>query len=264
MKALPRILAAAWLLATWSAVPAAATPSLSPPPGAQLPLDAAARTEDGRATTLGTELGGTPAVLVFADFTCITLCGTALGLAAAALPETGLRAGRDYRLLVLGLDPSDGPADAAAMRRSYLGEDGPLSRSARFLVAAAPTIARVEAAFGYHADRDPVAGRYDHPLALLVLRADGVLVSVLPWIACPAALRQALTDAARSASAGGSFAAGIARFCRGIGLPAPGDDPRGRAILAAYRASLLVTAALIAGALALGWRVARRRRDSGA
>ena len=64
---------------------------LAPPPGARLPPGLALRDEDGRDVTPAALQHGLPAVLVLADFTCVTLCGPALGIAAHALAETGLR-----------------------------------------------------------------------------------------------------------------------------------------------------------------------------
>ncbi len=49
-----------------------------------------------------------PAVVIFADYTCRTLCGPILEFTAAGLGKTGLQPGIDYRLVVIGLDPRDG------------------------------------------------------------------------------------------------------------------------------------------------------------
>jgi protein SCO1/2 len=141
---------------------AAEAPSLAPPPGAALPLDLPVR-DGGRATTLGEAMGGMPAVFAFADYGCTTLCGTAIGLAAAMLPGMGLVPSRDYRLVVLGLDLADGPKEAEAMRRAWLGEAGALARSARFLTAAPAAIEAATAALGYQAVRR--GDDFDHPLA---------------------------------------------------------------------------------------------------
>jgi len=178
-----------------AAAHAAEAPALAPPPGATLPPGLPVR-DGGRATTLGAAMGGIPAVFAFADYGCTTLCGTAIGLAAATLPEMGLLPGQDYRLVVLGLDPADGPAEAETMRRAWLGETGALAGSARFLTAAPETIAAATAALGYQAVRRGEG--FDHPLALFVLRQDGRLGATFPSLGLePEAVRDALraTDA---------------------------------------------------------------------
>jgi protein SCO1/2 len=180
------------LLALLPATAHAGAPSLAPPPGAALPPGLPVR--DGhRHLTLGDALGGLPAVFAFADYGCTTLCGTSIGLAAAMLPGIGLVPGRDYRLVVLGMDPADGPAEAAAMRHAWLGETGALAETSRFLLADAPAIEAAMAALGYHAVRRGEG--FDHPLALFVLRPDGRLGATLPALGAePEALRAALRD----------------------------------------------------------------------
>ena len=78
--------------------------------------------------TLSDAIGGVPAFVVFADYTCRTLCGPIVEFAAAGLGKTGLRPGADYRLLVIGIDPRDGLDTARAMRAQHIE---PEIRSAR-------------------------------------------------------------------------------------------------------------------------------------
>ena len=104
---------AAFLL-LMSALPAAAGISpqdyrnvgVSPIAGASVPLDVAVIDEGARRHRLG-ELISHPSVLVFADYTCTTLCGPIVAFVASALEQSGLRAGDQFRLIVIGLDPKD-------------------------------------------------------------------------------------------------------------------------------------------------------------
>ena len=57
--------------------------------------------------------------MIFADYTCHTLCGPILDFAVAGLAKTGLQPGLNYRLLVIGLDPKDGLDAARAMRMPH-------------------------------------------------------------------------------------------------------------------------------------------------
>ena len=120
-------------------------------PARALPLGLPVRDAAGQPLTLGEAIGGLPAVFAFADYDCTTLCGTALGLAAATLPGTGLRPGQDYRLVVLGLDAADGPDKARAMRQAWLGDSGALARTAAFLRGRAGTWRPQCSALGYAA-----------------------------------------------------------------------------------------------------------------
>ncbi|TPG53170.1 SCO family protein [Roseomonas nepalensis] len=189
---------------------------LFPPPGAALPRDLALVDETGRAVTGAALRSGRPAVLVLADYTCRTLCGTALGLAAAALERTGLAAGTDYDLLVLGIDPRDGPAEALAMKAARLGAS-PLAARARFLSGDAAALDAAQAALGYRAALDAAADEYAHPLGAFVLTGEGAVSRVLDGLALsPEELRLALAEAA-----GGR----VGRFVERLRLLCYGLDP---------------------------------------
>jgi cytochrome oxidase Cu insertion factor (SCO1/SenC/PrrC family) len=74
-------------------------------PDAALPLDLALQAEDGTSDLLQSWLGRKAAVLVLADYTCKTLCGPVISIVSDALAHSGLRPGKDFRLIVIGLDP---------------------------------------------------------------------------------------------------------------------------------------------------------------
>ncbi len=173
------------LLAMISPARAGGTPadlkavSAEPRPGAALPLDLAFIDETGAARSLRVALGGAPAVLIFADYTCRTLCGPIVDFAATALRQSGLRPGSDFRLIVVGLDPKDGPAAARAMRRERIGTDDPLAEAAVVLTGEAPAIAAATTALGYHYAYDAAHDQYAHPAAAYVLDAGGKVTRVL-------------------------------------------------------------------------------------
>ncbi len=112
-----------------------ATISASPPPHAALPLGLSFEDENGRPTTIGNAIGGVPAVVIFADYTCRTLCGPIVEFTAAGLAKTGLRPGVDYRLVVINPLPVRPPG---ASRRPRRARAGPRLPPARGPAAAAP------------------------------------------------------------------------------------------------------------------------------
>ncbi|MGG5823580.1 hypothetical protein [Falsiroseomonas sp. HW251] len=250
--------AAALLLFLCAAAPVKAEePALVPPPGARLPLDLPARDEAGRPTTLRDATGGRPIVLVFADYSCATLCGTALGLVAAALRETGLRLGEDVVLLVLGLDPRDGPAEATAMRRAHVGDGSGMAAASRFMTMDAPVLGVATASLGYHAVWRPDQARFDHPLAWLVLAPDGRLAEVLPALRFdPVALRRSVESAARTEPGAPGIVARTLAICRGFG--ALGSGARRMVVLAGLGLGGIVALAGLGGFVML-LRAQRRR-----
>ena len=133
--------------------------------------------EHGTMVSLGRTMAGRPAVLIFVDDTCSTLCGPLLNFAVDALGQSGL-APRDYRLLVLGIDPKDGPLEASAMKREQV-RDVSVASATNMLTAGRDTINEVSGALGYRFKYDAEHDQFAHPAAVLVLAADGRLTRVL-------------------------------------------------------------------------------------
>jgi protein SCO1/2 len=205
-----------------AAVPAAAgftTPQLSdvaaaPSPNAALPLDLGFVDEDGRPRTLAGALGAVPAVVVFADYTCHTLCGPILEFASAGLAKTGLRPATDYRLVVIGLDPKDSLAAARAMRAAHIDQDSPVARAAVFLSGREAAIRSATAAVGFRYAYDAEHDQFAHPAAVYVVDAAGRVARVLSAIGLDGGdLRLALVDAGHGAV--GSIADRIHLLCYG-------------------------------------------------
>jgi protein SCO1 len=151
------------------------------PAGAVLSLPASVTDEAGRPRSLR-DLVTKPTVLVFADYTCRTLCGPVVAFVGAALQQTGLDAGTQFELLVVGLDPKDGAAAAAQMRHTHLADDPAIDGATRFVTADETTIKTLTAALGYRYRYDADDDQYVHPAAAYVLRADGAVARVLTGI----------------------------------------------------------------------------------
>jgi protein SCO1 len=186
-------------------VPLPATAGISPqdyaevgvaaPADAAAPLDATVIDEGGQRRVLG-DLVSRPTVLVFADYTCTTLCGPIVAFVAHALEQSGLRHGEDYGLIAIGLDPKDGAADAARMRRQHLGNDAQVAGATAFVTADRPTVRRLTAALGYRYLYDQEHDQFVHPGAAFVLRSDGHVVRVLAGLGLSGGdMRLALVEA---------------------------------------------------------------------
>lgn len=164
-------------------------------PGAAIPLDAIVTDESGKPRALRTFITK-PTVLVFADYTCRTLCGPVLDFVAAALQQSGLDAGGQYRFLVIGIDPKDSAADAATMRHASIADDAALDRVTHFVTADPKTIAALTSALGYRFKYDAADDIYVHPAAAYVLTADGHVARVLTGLGLSGAdMRLALVEA---------------------------------------------------------------------
>lgn len=225
-----------------------ATAVARPAAGTRLPAALSfGRPEGGRVTLAGVA-AGRPLVLVLADYTCRHVCAPGLALTAAALANTGLRPGRDYRFAVVGLDPRD-DADAARAMAARIGATPALAAATTVLLGDPAGTPRLARAIGYGYAYDPGADQFAHDASLYVFAADGRLATVLPELGLnPLALKAAI---AGSAPPSESIGARVAHLC--YGLAAAHGRYAGPVVAALQALSL----ALIGGA---GWWFWRRRR----
>lgn len=190
---------AALLLALLATPAAAFDPlhdaTIEPRIGAGIPLDRPFTDETGHTTTLADIADGHPILLAPVLHACPNLCDITLaGLAQAIAGQPGA-IGPDFALVAFGIDPNEGPSDAAAAL-ARLREAFPETAAARALTGSAADIAAVTDALGYRAARDPATGQIAHIAATAVLAPDGRLAAWLPGIAPDAReLRLALADA---------------------------------------------------------------------
>ena len=216
----------------------------TPQPDAQLPLAARFVDEHGAPRTLGAALDGKPAVLVFADYTCRTLCGPILAFAAGGLEKTGLTPGRDYHLIVVGIDPKDSLATAVALKDSHVGKNTPLSKATIMLSGKADAVRATTQAAGYRYAYDPTHDQYAHPAAAYIVTGQGRIARVLSGVGLDGGdLRLALVDAGKG---------NIGNIVDQIHLLCYGFDPT-RGIYTASIARLLnIGAMLTVAAIAAG------------
>ncbi len=178
------------------------------PAGARLPLDARAVDVTGQQRTLRGILSGRPAFVVFADYTCKNLCGPALVLLSTALNQSHMPSAQ-YRLIVIGLDPKDQPADARKMAAAQIC--GTLRDSAVLLLPDARNLAAMTEAAGFHYAYDPAIDQFAHPEAVYAIAADGHVIHILSPLTLTAADVQTAFTAPRSPA--DSFASRFRLLC---------------------------------------------------
>jgi len=222
------------------------------PQNAAVPLDAVVTDEAGRDHALADDITR-PTVLVFADYTCRMLCGPALAFVAAALDQSGLRAGAQFRLIVIGLDGRGSLTDIDRLRREHL-RGRALENATVFLRADAATSATLTNILGYRYRYDAEADQEIHPAAAFVLTADGKVSRVLTELGLSAQdLRLALVEAGQGRI--GSLADQVRLLCSTF------DPRRGTYTLAISRllaGASGATIVLLAGGIGLLWRADRR------
>ncbi len=123
----------------------------------QLPLQTAFTDESGKQVRLGQYFGKVPAILALVYFQCPMLCSEELNGLTGALQMVNFVPGKDFQVIVVSIDPSEGPDLAAAKKRSYLKRYGhpETANGWHFLTGTQPNIDALTQAVGFRYVRIP-------------------------------------------------------------------------------------------------------------
>jgi protein SCO1/2 len=227
---------------------------VSAPANATLPLSETVTDAAGERRTLREVVSG-PTVLVFADYKCRTLCGPILSFVASALAQSGLRAGDQFRLLVIGLDPKSVASDIEEMRSRHIDAGSPLLGASIFAITDDATIRKLTAALGYHYAFDADGTTYIHPAAAYVLTGEGRVARVLTGIGLSGVdMRLALVEA--SAGKIGTLNDRVRLLCSAFD---PAHGTYNLAISRLLELSAALTVIVVGGGIGLLLLAGRRR-----
>jgi protein SCO1 len=122
-----------------------------------LPLDAAFVDETGKSVKLGDYFGKHPAIVSLVYYTCPMLCSEELDGLTGALSMVKMAPGKDFEVVVISIDPSDTPEQAATKKAFYLKRYGrPETASGwHFLTGQRPAIDAATDAIGFGYVRVP-------------------------------------------------------------------------------------------------------------
>lgn len=152
--------------------------SLAPPPEARISPLLKLYDIQNRDLTLGEVLAGRPGLLIPVDYTCHSTCGPALSIVTGVLAQTGLQPGRDYHLIIVGIDPKDGPSEARGLVEAQINDETLLGATF-VLTGDATTVQTLTADLGYHAIYDAEHDQFAHPSGMVTLLQDGRISHVL-------------------------------------------------------------------------------------
>jgi protein SCO1 len=225
-------------------------------PGAQVPLSVALRDEQDRPIRLGDYFRSRPVVLVLDYLHCPNLCGLVLGnLAGAlqALESSSLKAGQDFEVVAISIDPHETPADARAAHQSYGRRFSGTTRW-HFLTGDVQDVKAVADAIGFRYRYDDAIAQYAHPAGVTLLSPDGRISRyILGLDYRPLDLRLGLTEASAGGVAAPASQLLLLCYCY--------DPQTGRYSLAVQRllqAAGLLTLAVMAVPLVRALRRERR------
>jgi protein SCO1/2 len=141
----------------------------------QVPLDTPFRDESGKTVPLGTYFGQRPVVMVMIFYNCTMLCSEVLNGLVVGAKQLSYDAGKQYDVVIVSINPKEGPELAAAKKKNYLADLGRPGQEQgwHFLTGTKASIDKVADAIGYHYTYDPSTDQYAHPGGAVVLTPQG-------------------------------------------------------------------------------------------
>ena len=117
----------------------------------QLPLSLTFTDDHGQQVQLAQYFGKRPAILALVYYQCPMLCSEELNGLTGALQMVNFVPGRDFDVIVVSIDPSEGTDLAAAKKRSYLKRYGhpDTANGWHFLTGTQPNIDALTKAVGF-------------------------------------------------------------------------------------------------------------------
>lgn len=92
--------------------------------GQTLPMDGTFRDETGKAVRMGDYFGKRPVILTLVYYKCPMLCSEELNGLAGALEMVSFTPGKDFDIVIVSIDPSEGPELAAQQKALYVKRYG--------------------------------------------------------------------------------------------------------------------------------------------
>jgi len=147
----------------------------------QLPLDAAFVDESGKSVKLGDYFGKRPALLALVYYTCPMLCSEEMDGITSSLEMVKLTPGKDFDVVVISIDPSDTPEQAAKSKALYVKRYGRPETAAgwHFLTGQRPAIDAVTNTVGFGYVRVPgpdgKMSQFAHASSIEIVTPEGKL-----------------------------------------------------------------------------------------
>ena len=205
--------------------------------------------------TLGKALAGKPALLLFTDYRCQSLCGVILDQLAETLPKMQLGLRQDYNVISVALDSAQTQADAATFRDEHT-KGTSLQTGGLFFTNDTPALQNMRASVGLVAPFDLEHKQFAHPAGLILVDAGGHAKRILsPFALNPFDLKLALTE---TGAAPRSLAAHALLLCYGWN---PASGIYTLRIMRVMSMAAAATIIVISGTVGLFlWRERRLRR----
>jgi protein SCO1/2 len=147
----------------------------------QLPLNLAFTDDAGQPVTLASYFGKRPAILALVYYRCPMLCSEELDGLTSALEMVRYVPGKDFNIIVVSIDPTEGTDLAAAKKREYVKRYGRPETAGgwHFLTGTQPNIDALTQAVGFRYVKLTVPGssqmQYAHASSIQIVTPEGKL-----------------------------------------------------------------------------------------
>jgi protein SCO1/2 len=226
----------------------------------RVPLDLTFQDEKGLPVSLQRYFNAKPVILIFAYYQCPNLCGLTLEGLAESLQQIGFTAGKEFQVVIIGIDPEETPAMAAA-KAAELKIHYPtvgIESGWHFLTGDKATIRHVADSVGFRYDYDPKLDQYIHAAGIVLLTNTGRIARYFYGVQFPSqVLRLSLIETAKERI--GSPIEQVLLLCYDYN---PETGQYSVVIMKVLRLASLVTAAMLGGFLGITWLRERRHKRS--
>jgi protein SCO1/2 len=220
---------------------------------AQIPLETPFKDENGKDVRLGDYFTDKPVALVMIQLKCTMLCTEEMNVLMSSLRAMKFTPGKEFKLLIVSIDPRETPETSADQKESYVGSLGRPEAAAgwHFLTGSKESIDKLASAVGYHYVYDKATDQYAHPDGVMIATPTGRLSRYFVRLTYPPRdLRLAMVEA--SAGKVGSVLDAVALLCFHYN---PATGKYGLALLGVLRIAGVATIIAIAvGLLVLKYR----------
>lgn len=143
--------------------------------GTQVPADATFVDEMGATVRLGDYFGPRPVVLALVYYECPMLCTQVLSGLTSGLKGINFNAGREFDVVVVSIDPGEGPGLASAKKAANVDRYGRPETAGgwHFLTGRKAQIDRLASTVGFSYTYDEKTDQYAHAAGITVLTPEG-------------------------------------------------------------------------------------------
>src|SRR6185437_2850434 len=147
----------------------------------QLPLNLTFTDDAGKQVALASYFGSKPAILALVYYQCPMLCSEELNGLTSALLMVDEKPGRDFNIVIVSIDPSEGTDLAAAKKRTYIRRYGQpeTANGWHFLTGTQPNIDALTSAVGFKYVKIPGPDgkltQFAHASSIQLVTPDGKL-----------------------------------------------------------------------------------------